>query len=81
MRNGPTALPISLRNGETVDADDLRIGPLFAALQEMNLPGITAEMGKHDLLRHYRNHLDSIRAEKISEARQLVATANGRGGQ
>jgi hypothetical protein len=38
-------------------ADDLRVGALYRELS--HIPGVTAFMGKNDLLVTYRNHLEA----------------------
>lgn len=57
--DGPIAFPLRLADGSVVDAGDLRLGQLWAEMKRLDVPGITAEMGKCDLLRIYRDQLSA----------------------
>lgn len=62
-------------------ADSLRLGPLYAALAEIGVPGLRAEMGKLELLQIYDRHVEQAReAVKYDPAEFLKATTQGRAG-
>lgn len=57
--NGPIAFPLRLADGRVVDAGNLRLGQLWAEMKRLNVPGITAHMGKYELLQIYRDQLSA----------------------
>lgn len=57
--DGLIAFPMRLADGRVVDAGDLRLGQLWAEMKRLGVPGITAEMGKYDLLRIYGDQRNS----------------------
>jgi len=73
MQEGPMLLPITLRDGRKIDANDLRLRPLFEALTDLGLAGIDAHMGKHELLAIYRSYIKSTAAELINRFKSIAA--------
>lgn len=69
--DGPIAFPLRLADGRVVDAGDLRLGQLWAEMKRLNVPGITAEMGKYELLQIYRDWL-SAESSRVLDLKRAV---------
>lgn len=69
--DGPIAFPLRLADGRIVDAGNLRLGQLWAEMKRLNMPGITAHMGKYELLQIYRDWL-SAESSRVLDLKRAV---------